>query len=281
MSNFTKIVGQLWGRFNPNESLHKKIWNKYYEQYSNYTQRMISLDSIKIEAEPGTVVYIKEDKDKGFERHIIGDTCTLEVNTNDNLIEGIYFTGIHLEPATEKELERDELPDTKFYETGVIIYNEYMKIDNLIKNGVYTFADAFLPALEHWSEAYSYRSIEQDFDNNTTSANLINIENDNPIYGLLLERREMCYISEDGGILVEEPYTENINKNSDGYDNTVLAKTDKQYAALLQTLIKESNNRMIWYNEKWHIFTKDNDILCPVEGLMDYYCEVMKGRYSV
>ena len=49
----------------------------------------------KIEAEPGTVVYVKESQDDDFERHIIGETCTLDFSDEDSLIEGMYFAGMH------------------------------------------------------------------------------------------------------------------------------------------------------------------------------------------
>ena len=55
---------------------------------------------------------------------------------------------------------------------------------------------------------------------------------------------------------------------------------DRQYALILQRLIDEANSRFIWYNDQWWLFTNNDDLLCPVEALIDYYCEIMKGRYA-
>ena len=38
-------------------------------------------------------------------------------------------------------------------------------------------------------------------------------------------------------------------------------------------------NNYIYYHEKWYPFTKDHDVICPVDGIVDYYAEVMKGVY--
>jgi hypothetical protein len=55
---------------------------------------------------------------------------------------------------------------------------------------------------------------------------------------------------------------------------------DRQYALILQRLIDEANSRFIWYNNQWWLFTNNDDLLCPVEALIDYHCEIMKGRFA-
>ena len=45
---------------------------------------------------------------------------------------------------------------------------------------------------------------------------------------------------------------------------------------------KKSNNNyyyQIYYNNNWYQFTEDNDVICPVDGSINYYCEVVKGVY--
>jgi hypothetical protein len=55
--------------------------------------------------------------------------------------------------------------------------------------------------------------------------------------------------------------------------------TDKNYALIVKRLYEESKNRYIYYHGGWWLFTPEHDVLCPVDGLVDYYCEVVKGVY--
>ena len=64
-------MGQLYGTFNPEDSLFKKIYSKYQENYKKYYQHLTSIDDIAIEALPGTIVYVKDSKDDDFNKHII------------------------------------------------------------------------------------------------------------------------------------------------------------------------------------------------------------------
>ena len=355
-TSFYKRVGQKWGAFKPNDSVYQSIWNKYFEKYSNYQQIMLSLDGVKVEAEPGTVVYVKESADTDFERHTIGPTHTLNLDAEDSAIEGLYFAGIHLEPATAAEQERDTLPNDKYVETGIILDKYISDTSGLIKNGVYTLADDYLEALNQFSGWYSIKSREQWPELSTASANRDNIEEENSEYTLLFER-VLEPITDDGGVIVEEEwieqvgsdvwtgelyidgtqdeivltqnnlnneedliksgdpvyrdgvytfksreqwpsdsaasvnkqhisksnstYTISLNKAYDQYYNLILNKEiDRQYALILQRLIDEANSRFIWYNDQWWLFTNNDDLLCPVEALIDYHCEIMKGRYA-
>jgi hypothetical protein len=122
---------------------------------------MLSLDGVKIEAEPGTVVYVKESADIDFERHVIGPTHTLCLDANDSAIEGLYFAGVHLEPATAAEQDRDLLPNNKYIETNIILDKYVSDTSKLIKNGVYTLADDYLEAYDQFTGWYSIRSKKQ------------------------------------------------------------------------------------------------------------------------
>lgn len=145
-TNYFTRVGQYWGSFGYKDSIYQQIFNKYYEKYTNYMQSLISLNKIKVEAEPGTVVYIKEAQDDSFERHVIGPTCTLDFSDDESLIEGVYFSGVHLEPATAAEQERDNIPDNKYIDTGETIYT-LDGFENPIKNGVYTLSDLAIDSI--------------------------------------------------------------------------------------------------------------------------------------
>ncbi len=354
-SSFYRRVGQRWGAFKPNDSIYQNIWNKYFEKYSNYQQMMLSLDGVKIEAEPGTVVFVKESADTDFERHVIGPTHTLALDAEDSAIEGLYFAGIHLEPATAAEQERETLPDNKYIETGIILDKYVSDTSQLIKNGVYTLADDYLETLNNFSGWYSIKSKEQWPEQYTASVNQDNIEHPSSSYTLLFDR-VLQPIDDDGGVVVDEEwieqvggdvwtgslyvdgtqdeevetqnnlndeddliptgdrvyrdgiytmksreqwpdeatasadpeqlsksgstYTISLDRAYDDYYHLILNKEiDRQYALILQRLIDEANSRFIWHNDQWWLFTNNDDLLCPIEALIDYHCEIMKGRY--
>lgn len=351
-SSFYRRVGQRWGAFKPNDSIYQNIWNKYFEKYSNYQQMMLSLDGVKIEAEPGTVVFVKESADTDFERHVIGPTHTLILDAEDSAIEGLYFAGIHLEPATAAEQERETLPNNKYVETNIILDKYVSDTSQLIKNGVYTLADDYLEAIDQLAGWYSIKSKEQY----TASVNQDNTEHPSSSYTLLFDRASQS-IDDDGGVIVDEEwieqvggdvwtgslyvdgtkdeenetqnnlnheedliptgdrqyrdgvytmksreqwpdeatasadpdqlsksdstYTISLDRAYDDYYHLILNKEiDRQYALILQRLIDEANSRFIWHNDQWWLFTNNDDLLCPIEALIDYHCEIMKGRYA-
>ena len=355
-SSFYRRVGQRWGAFKPNDSIYQNIWNKYFEKYSNYQQMMLSLDGVKIEAEPGTVVFVKESADTNFERHVIGPTHTLALDAEDSAIEGLYFAGIHLEPATAAEQERETLPDNKYVETGIILDKYVSDTSQLVKNGVYTLADDYLEVIDQFNGWYSFDSEKQWPAQYTAHSADRNINHGNTSYTLMLDRVYQP-IDDEGGLVVEEEwieqlgedvwtgdlyidgtqnqqvetendlnneedliqtgdkvyrdgvytfksrkqwpnedtasankqhlsksdsvYTISLNKAYDQYYNLVLNKEiDRRYALILQRLIDEANSRFIWYNDQWWLFTNNDDLLCPIEALIDYHCEIMKGRYA-
>ena len=358
-SSFFKRVGQMWGAFEPNKSVYQTIWNKYYENYEDYTQSMLSLDGVKVEAEPGTVIYVKEAADNDFQRHVIGETHILELNSKDTSIEGLYFIGVHLEEANEYEQQRDIIPHNKYIETGITLDKAVEPgTQHLIKNGVYILADDYLEALNVWYGEYSVRSKKQWPELEIISVNRSNIKKDNSDYALKLNR-VLDTISEDGGITIEESLIEHIEssdywtgeyilngtqnnivstqndlnneedleavgdkiytgnytfKSKEQWDNQDTASINmdnieanddniftaklerswdqfytlaltkdihKEFAIILQRWIDEANSRFIWYNDQWWLFTNNDDLLCPVEAIVDYYCEIMKGRYNV
>lgn len=215
--NYYAKVGQCWGTFDYGSSIYKQIWDKYNESYSTYIQNLMEISRVNIEADPGTVVYVREFRETDFDRHIIGETCRLDFNDEDTLIEGIYFAGTHLEPATEQESKRAMIPHNKFIETGIIA-NSVEEIKKPIYNGVYTITNGI-------------ESL------NSNDLNIVIIENET-------------------------------------YDLSDYKKSDVEFYQLTK---ESANNRYIYYNDQWFSFNEDNDILCPVSGLVDYCCSIMRG----
>lgn len=302
-TNYFSRVGQYWGTFGYEDSIYQQIFDKYYENYAKYTQSLMSLNKIKIEAEPGTVVYVKEEQDTDFERHVIGPTCTLDFGDEDSLIEGVYFSGIHLEPATAAEMDRDNIPDNKYIETGETIYT-LDGFENPIKNGVYTLSDLAIDSINTtnpdkvWVEEDEIEETGVLLKSNILGLDIIQKdENKNQVS---VEKKEIeetgdklftLVLDANGGLVpvaFEEPKEQLIvkvedtsNKTINPYYRLILHKTwDKEFALFIEEIIKETN-KYIWYNNQWWVFTDNADLICPVEGLIDYYCEIMKGNYAV
>ena len=97
--------GQEQNNFNLNDNvLHTFIYDKYLVNETKNGkleyQKLYSLDSISIEAEPGTVCYLQDASDNKYRRFVIGDTGYLNLTGNEYSLTGLYFTGTHL---TEQE----------------------------------------------------------------------------------------------------------------------------------------------------------------------------------
>lgn len=133
-ANYHKKVGQIIGSFDPYISVYQKIWNKYFNKQISFITYLSSLNAIKIEAEPGTIVYVKEMGEEFYDRHVIGETSLLEIYNEDVMIEDFYFTGIHFEKATYEDAERQVLP-----------YNKYVEDEKIYKN----LESVYYPELNH------------------------------------------------------------------------------------------------------------------------------------
>ena len=57
---------------------------------------------------------------------------------------------------------------------------------------------------------------------------------------------------------------------------------DLQNIALIPNGVYKINNKYyIYYHKQWYPFDNENhDVLCPVDGLIDYYCQTVKGTYD-
>jgi hypothetical protein len=211
-------VGQCWGNFAVNESIINKIYLKYLLDYPTYYQKLISVNGVNIEADRGTVVYVKDSSDDDFYREVIGETETLQLYNDDATIEGLYFGGVHLDEYTG--LDTNNMLPTQFKDTGMKV-TSVDDIASPIENGVYWIASLGLEV--------------QNYNNDTDT----------------------------------------ITINS----SDVELKTAQEYMVYLQRYFDKDSNRYIYYKGQWCLFGNENDVLCSVDALVDYYCEVMKGEY--
>ncbi len=173
-------VAQLTGPFAYQDSLYTKIWNTYYlDVQDEYKQVLVSINSMDLDVEPGAVFYMRPSTEDIVIRYVVGETGVLDFYDENYIIKEAYFAGKHFEEATAEEAVREQLPETKFVESGITLTNSY--------------------------------------DEATLKANYIYILN---------------------GI------------------------------------------RCLWYNKTFYPIDENNDIQCPVEGLVDYTCDIMKGYYA-
>lgn len=131
---FNTKVGQIHGLFDVNESVFKNIYLKYLLNYTSYHQSLMSLNEVTIEAEPGTVVYVKDSFDEDYFKHELGPTGVLRFYDEDATLIGFYFAGMQLYNLNSNT---DEAKDNEFRLTNETV-TSLDEVKNPIKNGVYT-----------------------------------------------------------------------------------------------------------------------------------------------
>lgn len=214
---YTQKVGQLFGTFDIKDLLINKVYSKYFEDTKTYYQKLVSINGINVEANPGVVIYVQDSEDESLFRHVIGETGVLQLYSDDAVIQGFYFGGFHLTEFTGENLEVMNL-DSQYIETGIEA-NDFNKIKNPIPNGVYRIKN----------------------------------------YGIHSDKYEnpMLFLSSNKGIVKDS--------------------VTQKYILLLRQSI---NNRFIYFRDKWYVFNDNGDVLCPIDALIDYFCEIEKGEYS-
>lgn len=314
--------GQLYGSFEPKDSLMKKIYNKYLLNYKKYYQRLIDVTGIQVEGQPGAVIYVKDSKDTDLNRHVL-ENGYLQLRDNEVTIEGLYFCGVHLIECTdplETEIVNGLTSNDFKLQDGV--YNSIDEIENPINAGIYQIR-AY--GLKSGAFLQNNRVITVNEDNtehikvtpdNYYTLILESIEDDKKLqfvyyYGYwytlakdyektkLLDG-DIRQLRDNEYILVNEHYNsfaeiknpipngvywissyaaDDKDLNFDKNEDYVYTNVDKNYDLIVKQLYEESKNRYIYYHGGWWLFTPEHDVLCPVDGLVDYYCEVMKGVY--
>lgn len=321
--------GQLYGSFEPKDSLMRKIYNKYLLNYKKYYQRLLDVTGIQVEGQPGAVVYVKDSKDTALNRHVL-ENGYLQLRDNEAIIEGLYFCGVHLTECTdplETEIVNGLTDDDFELQDGV--YDSIDEIKNPVNAGIYQIR-AY--GLKSGAFLQNNRVIVVNEDNtehtevtpdNYYTLILEPIEDDKKLqfvyyYGCWytlakgyektkLLGGDIRQLRDNEYILVNEYYdsfAEIENPIPNGVywispyavddedldfdrisglltisEDSVYANADRNYALIIKHLYEESKNRYIYYHGDWWLFTPEHDVLCPVDGLVDYYCEVVKGVY--
>lgn len=164
LTSYDEFLGQEWGTFLPGESLYDKLWNKYHQDHQgnedadNYYQALVGIYGIRIEADPNTIAWVKEEGENVMDRHIIGPTASLDFYDNDSVIADVYFSGLHFEEVTDAEAARDELPENKYYLDDDVEYEFLDLIDNPKNHHVYKI-NPNIPSAGSGSDNYTYDAL--------------------------------------------------------------------------------------------------------------------------
>lgn len=266
-SSFFRI-GQIWGDFTIEDSIYRKILNKYNQSYSlgnesainsisMYEQEVQHISGVRVYANPGTVFYLKEKQDTSIERHIIGQTGMLEFYDENTEVQGLYFIGPHLLNSGDRGYpEQDE-----YIETG-LVYNTFEQVENPIRNGVYTIVDT------------------------TTEADMSNQSRDAADLGITVQ--ELAHLTQTAaaatpqGLKLSSQFLEWL-ENSSNIQGLTYKQKNEFVDKIYQTIIKQfinSGNRYIYYQGGWYPFTETNDVaITTVSAIVDYYCEILRKRY--
>ena len=87
-------LGQLWGVFNPEENLCTKIANRYYEEVEGeYIQKLISINSVRVDAEENAIFYLKTSNDTEAKKYVVPEGNLLVFYDENSVIEEMYFYG--------------------------------------------------------------------------------------------------------------------------------------------------------------------------------------------
>ena len=126
-------IGQIWGSFNIKNILNENICDDIFKKYafedsaSHYKQEAQRIFGLRIQAQPGTIVYVRENQDTAYQKHILNETGLLQFYDEETNIVGLRFGGPEIQfiqvENTDMGLKNDEFYDTKTVATLDMIKN--------------------------------------------------------------------------------------------------------------------------------------------------------------
>lgn len=320
LTNFYQRLGQEWGGFIPGESLYNKLWDKYYSEHPNkYYTALVSINSLTCQANPGTVIYVREEGETLANRHVIGQTERLDFYSDESVIADAFFLGQHFEQATDYEMGRSILPEGKCNRTDIIVdsldkivpqdrYVYYLQSSN---NGTEKIAAAAAlsakePELVKLTTAKGLPiyTMQQEVDGELINIAIVDKFDYDELEKYLMDLDYVIYIvdsilfTDDQEIKVAVDYDtddaiEFVIENEanklkiNAYRIILNQYGDKQITIALKRQIWKDivytvSDYYIYLNDNWYVFDEDtHDAVCPVPASLDYICETMKAYYQV
>ena len=131
-------ISQLYGLFNYKYNLVNNIQAHFNLQnidgLGRFYQALNAINGLHIEANEGSIIYVKESNEDAAQKHIIGPTRTLDFWDPDSIIMAFSFGGKHVVKATDYELQRDVLMANRYVDKTNEVNPD---LDHPIKNGLY------------------------------------------------------------------------------------------------------------------------------------------------
>ena len=312
VTNFTTRIGQEQKGFIPMASLYNDLWKKYYMEHpGQYSQALVSLNGIRVNANQGTIVWVREDGEDKAQRHIIGPSESLEFYNEETVIGDAYFSGVHFEQATDYELGRNILPDGKCNITDIIVdslnkieepkdkhvyylqSSNNMLIDEVINSPEAPYLVTIITAKGlpiYYTERNDKKvAIIEERDFNELAIYLTTL-------GYEIYFTDSLFFNDDQQIKIatdidSEDAFDFILNNEENKTKIAAFKVilnqygDKQITAALKRqiwkdIVYNVSDYYIYLNGKWYVFDSEtHDAVCPVPASIDYICETVKAYY--
>ena len=239
--SYFQKVGQESGEFLENQSIISKIYNKHSRVYSSSS--LASSDN-RFRQE---VISVNGINIEAPENTIVYIKDSKDTDFNKHIITNGYLQledksvsieGLYFYGIRLKENDLIFMPYT---------FNNFDQIKNPVLNGVYHIASYGIVATSNFAEStvtpsqgYSYKK------------------------GVLYTNEVEQKYSEDWALF------ESKNKRLD--------QVNKMYTLLLRQIENDFNNRYVYYQGKWYPLLKDNSISLPIEGIVNYICEIRREK---
>ena len=294
--------GQLFGSFYPGEKLITKIYKRQFADNNEFYKKLQAVHGIQIQGPPGTVVYIKDSKDQDYNRHIL-ENGYLQLIDDNATINELYFYGIHLPTEINvndikysKRKINSQNPNENLLPSDGTIYNDF-PTQNLIDGKIYQIK---------MKKVTNYAVLNNEwFDNDNLTLLMENnypissYEKDGQIYSLFLDP------------VYQEEVVDMVYYYGEWYSLNFLQQNAQEFDAAADNVFynarphewinmgtvssldditnpinhgvytyEASGTRYIYYNERLCVFTDSNDVICPIDGIVDYYYEAVKGVYK-
>lgn len=107
--NIYRKVGQINEEFRKDDNIVEFIFNKYYMLNGKEYQKVVDINSIRIETDPYTLLKLKDSLEDGVREFLIGETGVLNLEEKDFMLEGLWYAGIN-----DPEKPKLEAPDSKY-----------------------------------------------------------------------------------------------------------------------------------------------------------------------
>lgn len=274
--NYYNFLGYEEGVFIPTDNIIRDfIYEKYKAEYTDSYWQLYALHDLIIEAEPNSIWYLQNSADNKYERFIINDTGELHLSGSDYLLTGLYGVGLHFK---EKEkVDNNANAIYKYAEPNPYEYADCRTVSN--KEGAYFTNIAQIEEELIDPENTLVSSLTEEV---LKKLNLT-LEQDEMFLKLTNEERlnKQFFIQKNGVYKV---------KSLEGIILSELKNTQGQlgnnYMDLLAEWVQPYNingeyYNVMYYNNNWYLFTKNNDILYSVPVALYYYGEKEKGVYAL